>query len=66
MMYNGSVNSKYFDYTSGTNVTPYITTGTTTLLISTAGDSGIIGSFNYTSGTDRYLRVSCSYFTDTE
>jgi len=65
-MYNGAISTKNFDYSSGSNVQPFMTTSTTTMQFSTSGDSTIIGGLNYIDGGDRYLRVSCSYFTDTE
>ena len=61
-MYFGTVNSKNFNYTVGTNVQPYINETTTVIQFTTTGDSAVIGGFEYISGSDRYLRVSCTYF----
>ena len=56
------INSKNFNYTVGTNVQPYINETTTVIQFTTTGDSAVIGGFEYISGSDRYLRVSCTYF----
>ena len=64
--YNGTVQTKYFSYSSGTNVQPYMTGGTTVLRFSTSGSGAAVGGFNYSqspSGTDKYFRVSFLYLT---